>query len=94
MSGSRDPDPAAIQAEIEHTRDHLGRTIDEIGYRLDVRNKAREPLYRARDTAVETYRESPPTVIGAALALVGLLVGVVIVRRKRATVRAAQRRKR
>jgi len=82
MSGSRDPDPAAIQAEIEHTRDHLGRTIDEISYRLDVRNKAREPLYRVRDTAVETYRESPPLVLGAA-ALVAAVVGLVTWRRRR-----------
>jgi len=82
MSGSRDPDPAAIQAEIDHTRDHLGRTIDEIGYRLDVRNKVREPLYRARDTVVETYRESPPVVLGA-VALVSAVVGLVIWRRRR-----------
>jgi uncharacterized protein DUF3618 len=82
MSGSRQPDPAAIQAEIERARDHLGRTIDEIGYRLDVRNKAREPLYRARDTVVETYRESPPLVLGA-VALVSVVVGLVIWRRRR-----------
>ncbi|MCW2695029.1 MAG: hypothetical protein JWR62_114 [Modestobacter sp.] len=82
MSGSPDPDPAAIQAEIERTRDHLGRTIDAIGYRLDVRNKAREPLYRARDTAVETYRESPPVALGA-VAVVAAVVGLVIRRRRR-----------
>ena len=82
MSGSRDPDPAAIQAEIERTRDHLGRTIDQISYRLDVRAKAREPLYRARDTAVETYRESPPLVLGA-VALLSAVVGLVTWRRRR-----------
>jgi hypothetical protein len=82
MSGSRQPDPAAIQAEIDRTRDHLGRTIDEIGYRLDVRNKVREPLYRARDTVVETYRESPPLVLGAVV-LVSAVVGLVIWRRRR-----------
>ena len=82
MSGSPQPDPAALQAEIERTRDHLGRTIDEIGYRLDVRNKAREPLYRARDTVVETYRESPPLVLGA-VALVSAVIGLVIWRRRR-----------
>jgi hypothetical protein len=82
MSGTPDPDPAAIQAEIERTRDHLGRTIDQIGYRLDVRAKAREPLYRARDTVVETYHESPPLVLGA-VALVSAVVGLVIWRRRR-----------
>ena len=75
----------AIQAEIEATRAHLSRTVDELSARLDVPARARERAYRARDTAVETYRESPPAVIGAGLALVGLVVGLVILRRKRAT---------
>ena len=82
MSGSPDRGPVAIQAEIERTRDHLGRTIDEISYRFDVRAKAREALYRARDAAVETYRESPPLVLGAAT-LLSAAVGLVIWRRRR-----------
>jgi len=82
MSGTPTPDPAAIQADIDRTRDHLGRTLDAIAYRLDVRNKVREPLYRARDTAVETYRESPPLVLGA-VAVVAAVVGLVIWRRRR-----------
>lgn len=83
-------DPAQIQAEIEATRAQLGRTVDELSARLDVPARAKEKAYRARDTAVETYRESPPVVIGAAVALAGLVVGLVILRRTR----AAQRRKR
>ncbi|GAB3351210.1 DUF3618 domain-containing protein [Modestobacter lapidis] len=82
MSGSRAPDPAAIQADIDRTREHLGRTIDEIGTRLDLRGKAREHLFRVRDTVVETYRESPPLVLGAA-ALVSAAAGLVIWRRRR-----------
>ena len=74
----------AIQAEIDATRERLSRTVDELSARLDVPARARERAYRARDTAVETYRESPPVVIGGALALVGLVVGLVILRRKRA----------
>ena len=42
----------------------MGRTVDELSARLDVPARARESAYRARDTAVETYRESPPAVIG------------------------------
>jgi ElaB/YqjD/DUF883 family membrane-anchored ribosome-binding protein len=76
-------DVDAIKAEIEATRQQLGRTVDELSARLDVPARARERALRARDTAVETYRESPPMVIGAALALVGLVVGVMIVRRRR-----------
>ncbi|WP_116452443.1 DUF3618 domain-containing protein [Blastococcus litoris] len=83
-------DPAQIQAEIEATRAQLGRTVDELSARLDVPARAKEKAYRARDTAVETYRESPPAVIGAVAALAGLVLGVIILRRKR----AAQRRKR
>lgn len=74
----------AIKAEIEATREQLGRTVDELSARLDVPARARERAYRARDTAVETYRESPPAVVGGALALVGLVVGLIIVRRRRA----------
>ena len=85
MSGPTDP--AQIQAEIEATREQLGRTVDELSARLDVPARARESAARAKDTAVETYRESPPLVIGAAVALVGLVAGLVIWRRKRATTR-------
>ncbi|MGY1804580.1 DUF3618 domain-containing protein [Blastococcus sp. SYSU D00922] len=87
---SEPSDPAQIQAEIEATRAQLGRTVDELSARLDVPARAKEQAFRARDTAVETYRESPPVVIGAAAALAGLVVGLVTLRRKR----AAQRRKR
>ena len=83
-------DPAAIQAEIEATRERLSQTVDELHARLDVPARARESAYRARDTAVETYRESPPVVIGGVLALVALGAGLMVWRRKRAT----RRRKR
>jgi len=73
-----------IRAEIEATREQLGRTVDELSARLDVRARARESAARAKDTAVETYRESPPVVIGGALALVGVWVGPVVWRRTRA----------
>jgi hypothetical protein len=81
VSGPADPD--AIRADIERTREQLGRTVDELSHRLDVPSRAREGVFRARDTAVETYRESPPVVLGAVAALVALVVGLVIWRRKR-----------
>ena len=82
MTGSSDP--AVIQAEIEATRARLGQTVDQLGARLDVRAHARERAYVARDTVVETYRESPPVVVSGALVLVGLVAGLVVWRRKRA----------
>jgi hypothetical protein len=80
VTGLADPD--AIKAEIEATREELGRTVDELAHRLDVPGRAKENALRARDTAVETYRESPPIVLGAA-ALVAVLVAVVVWRKKR-----------
>jgi len=88
ISGPTDAD--GLKAEIEATREQLGQTVDELSSRLDVPARAREGAARAKDTAVETYRESPPMVIGGALALVGVVVGLVVWRKKRAT----RRRKR
>ena len=78
-------DVEAIKAEIDATREQLGRTVDELSARLDVPARAKEGVARAKDTAVETYRESPPIVIGAAVALASLVVGLVVWRKKRAT---------
>jgi ElaB/YqjD/DUF883 family membrane-anchored ribosome-binding protein len=80
-------DPDQLKAEIEATREQLARTVDELSSRLDVPARAKESAARARDTAVETYRESPPLVIGAAIALAGLVAGLVVWRRRRATSR-------
>jgi ElaB/YqjD/DUF883 family membrane-anchored ribosome-binding protein len=92
VSSSADPDQ--IKAEIEATRAQLSRTFDELSARLDVRARTRERAFRVRDTAVETYRESPPVVIGAGLALAGLVLGLVVLRRKRATSKPRRGRKR
>jgi ElaB/YqjD/DUF883 family membrane-anchored ribosome-binding protein len=80
-------DPDAIRADIEATREQLGRTVDELSNRLDVPARARERVARTKDTAVETYRESPPAVIGVGIALAGLVVGLIVLRRRRATAR-------
>ena len=79
---SRGTDPDAIQAEIEATRERLALTVDELAARLDVPSRAKERLLRVRDTAVETYRESPPAVLGATAALVALVAGIVVWRKR------------
>ena len=86
-------DPDQIKAEIEATREQLSATVDELSARLDVPARAKESAARAKDTAVETYRESPPLVIGGALALVALVLGLTIVRRKRAASRMSRTRR-
>jgi ElaB/YqjD/DUF883 family membrane-anchored ribosome-binding protein len=84
-------DPDVIKADIEATRDQLAATVDELAYRLDVPARAKEGVQegiaRAKDTAVETYRESPPLTVAGALALVGVVVGFVIWRRRRSNSR-------
>jgi hypothetical protein len=81
------PTAADIQAEIDAARERLGGTVDLLAARLDVpaRTRARltESALRTRDTAVETYRESPPTVLGAAAALVVVVVGLAVRRIRR-----------
>ena len=79
----RRTDPEALQGHIEATREQLARTLDELAARLDVRARAGERLLRARDTVVETYRASPPAVLGAAAALLAVVTAVVVRRRKR-----------
>ena len=93
MTTAAGKDPEQIKAEIEATREQLSRTVDELSARLDVPARAKERALRTRDTAVETYRESPPVVIAGAVALVGLVVGLVIVRRKRAASRMSRTRR-
>lgn len=102
-TGAPANDPDAIKADIEATREQLGRTVDELTHRLDVPARTKEKIAetkaqtkaqaiegvaRTRDTAVETYRESPPAVIGGAAAAVSSLVGLVLWRRKRKRAKA------
>ena len=57
--------------------------MEELSHRLDVPARAKESAARAKDTAVETYRESPPVVIVASVAVIALVVGIVVWRKKR-----------
>ena len=75
-------DPEAIRADIEATREQLGRTVDELSHRLDVPARARERVERVRGTALDIYLKNPPAVLSGGLALVAMMVGVVVWRSK------------
>jgi hypothetical protein len=75
-------DPEAILADIAATREQLGRTVDELSYRLDVPARARDRVERVRQTALQLYLKNPPAVLSGGLALVAMMVGVVVWRSK------------
>jgi ElaB/YqjD/DUF883 family membrane-anchored ribosome-binding protein len=43
-------DPAAIREEIEHTREHMGDTVDALGYKADVPARAKESVSERVDS--------------------------------------------
>ena len=88
-AGNGPTDPEAIRADIEATREQLGRTVDELSNRLDVPARAKEGAFRVRDTAVETYRESPSATLGGAAGVLAAVLGLLTWRAKRR--RAARR---
>ena len=80
-------DPEAIKADIAATREQLGRTVDELGHRLDVPARAKERVENVRSSALELYLKNPQAVLAGGVALVAMMVGVVIMRRKRTSSR-------
>lgn len=88
---------AALQGDIEETREHLGETVDEIGRRLDVKTRMSEVAHdagqrlgeagqRANEVGrkVSAYGRGHPTTLARA-ATVLIVVGIVILawRRRR-----------
>ena len=42
-------DPEAIRREIEDTRDDMGNTLDALGYKADVKSRAKENVQDKKD---------------------------------------------
>jgi gas vesicle protein len=42
-------DPNAIRAEIERTREEMGETVDALGYKADVKSRAKDKMTDTRD---------------------------------------------
>jgi hypothetical protein len=62
-------DPDRIRAEIEQTRTEMEGTVDALGYKADVKTRAKESLQDSRDSAKES-------VMGATRSVRDKLVGV------------------
>jgi ElaB/YqjD/DUF883 family membrane-anchored ribosome-binding protein len=61
-------DPSRIRAEIEQTRAEMGDTVDALGYKADVKSRAKESIQDKRDSAKES-------VVGATQSVKDKLVG-------------------
>lgn len=76
--------PAEIHADIAAAREQLGRTVEELAYRLDVPARTKERLDRARARGQTRLRQLaedarrnpaiPGTVAGATLLVIALLI--------------------
>ena len=62
-------DPDRIRAEIERTRAEMEGTVDALGYKADVKSRAKESLQETRDSAKEsvmgTTRSVKEKLVGA-----------------------------
>jgi len=69
-----------LVADIERTRENLARTIDEISDRLNPANAARRAADRARERVAAI---DPVVAVGTAVAVVGVTVAWLLLRRRR-----------
>jgi len=94
-TGRPEPDPDAsvddIQADIEATRSELGETVGALSAKLDVKHQLHQKVDHTKEAisakvqtvATDDEGSVRPVVPVATLALVALVLGVVIWRRRR-----------
>lgn len=74
--------PEEIQADIEAQREQLADTVDQLAAKLDVKTQAMQKLADYRDRATTDRGRPRPEVLGAAVAAVGLLVLLAVLRKR------------
>ena len=58
-------DPDRIRREIEQTRAEMSETVDALGYKADVKSRAKESLQDKRDSAKESVMSVKDKLVGA-----------------------------
>jgi hypothetical protein len=58
-------DPDLIRRDIEQTRERMGDTVDALGYKADVKSRAKESVTGKVDTVKEKLVGAKETVVGA-----------------------------
>jgi len=87
-------DPSAIREEIEQTRAGMGDTVEAIGYKTDVKSRARDKVHGARERITGatpstgevkqgakravSTAESNPLGLGIAALASGFLIGMLL----------------
>ena len=59
-------DPDRIRREIEQTRAQMGDTVDAIGYKADVKSRAKDSIQDKRDSAIDSVRGVKDKLVGSA----------------------------
>ena len=76
---SRDRTPDEIRSDIAQTREELGDTVEALAAKTDVKAQAKAKV----DDAKTHAKERPQKPLGIAAAIAGLIVLLVLVRRRR-----------
>lgn len=84
------PEAAALEAEIERTREDLAQTVDQLAAKLDVKTRARQriatvkdrtarQLRRLRDRATDADGRPTSGAVGAGAGVLAVAVAAVLV---------------
>jgi gas vesicle protein len=57
-------DPNAIRAEIERTREEMGETVDALGYKADVKSRAKDKMTDTKDRLTSKITGAKDSVSG------------------------------
>ena len=87
MSGTNESNgtgstPAEIEADIERQREQLADTVDALQHKLDVTSRTQDKVAHLRDRATTPDGKPRPEVAAGAAAVVALVVGLVVWRRR------------
>jgi gas vesicle protein len=59
-------DPREIERQIEHTREHMGDTVEALAYKADVPSRVKESLTDKKDAVVDKLSEAKHAITGSA----------------------------
>ena len=59
-----DRDPDEIRQEIEDTRARMGDTVEAIGYKADVKSRAKETIVSKKDSLVDSVKSAKDSLVG------------------------------